>query len=90
MSEASETSFSLTLLTRHDCGLCEDMQRAIAEWDAGRRCVRLDVVDIDGDPTLLARHGERIPVLLHRDRELCHGRLADGVLDAALAAAAAD
>lgn len=32
----------------------------------------LRVVDVDGDPELARRHGERVPVLAHGGRELCH------------------
>jgi thioredoxin reductase (NADPH) len=48
---------------------------------AGRRAwqprYRFDVciVDIDRDAALEARHGERVPVLAHGERELCHYHL---------------
>jgi hypothetical protein len=32
----------------------------------------LRVVDVDGDPGLERRHGARVPVLAHGERELCH------------------
>ena len=37
--------------------------------------VLVDIVDVDADPVLVARYGERVPVLLHRGVELCHYRL---------------
>jgi len=32
----------------------------------------LEWVDVDASPDLEARYGERVPVLVHADRELCH------------------
>ena len=30
------------------------------------------IVDVDSDPTLKARYGERVPVLVAGETELCH------------------
>ena len=35
----------------------------------------LEVIDVDGDPRLEARYGERVPVLMAGDGELCHYHL---------------
>ena len=35
----------------------------------------LEVVDVDRDPALEARYGERVPVLIGAAGELCHYRL---------------
>jgi hypothetical protein len=35
----------------------------------------LDVVDVDSDPLLRARYGNRVPVLTADGRELCHYHL---------------
>jgi hypothetical protein len=32
----------------------------------------VEVLDVDGDPELESRYGERVPVLLHKEFELCH------------------
>lgn len=32
----------------------------------------LKILDVDADPELEARYGERVPVLLHEGAELCH------------------
>ena len=62
---------ALTLLTRTYCHLCHDMEEALrpllAEFG-----VRLELLDVDADPGLEARYGERVPVLLHDGDELCH------------------
>jgi hypothetical protein len=44
--------------------------------------VAFEEIDVDADPALEARFGERVPVLTDREgNELCHYRLAPGVLD---------
>ena len=62
---------TLTLISRGCCHLCEDMETALrpllAEFAAG-----LEVLDVDADANLEERYDERVPVLLHGDRELCH------------------
>ena len=34
-----------------------------------------EVIDVDRDPALEARYGDRVPVLAGADRELCHYHL---------------
>jgi hypothetical protein len=43
-----------------------------------------EVIDVDGDPELVRRHGHRVPVLVIDDEELCHYRLDSTRLDRAL------
>jgi thioredoxin reductase (NADPH) len=45
----------------------------------------LEVIDIDSDRELDARWGEKIPVLLAGERELCYYRLDRAILTAWLA-----
>ena len=60
---------TLTLLTTDHCALCEQAldlllrMPHLAGW-------KLQVIDIVDDDDLLARYGERIPVLRSADREL--------------------
>ena len=43
--------------------------------------VAFEEIDVDADPALEARFGERVPVLTDADgNELCHYRLDPGVL----------
>lgn len=59
----------LTLLSTDHCTLCEralDLLTSMPEL-RGRR---LDVVDVADDEALLARYGERLPVLQVGGREL--------------------
>jgi Glutaredoxin-like domain (DUF836) len=65
---------TLTLLVRAYCHLCDDMRTALAPlaMHAGAAIVELDV---DADPVLEKRFGDRVPVLLEGGvggRELCH------------------
>ena len=46
------------------------------------RGVDFEELDVDADPALEARYGERVPVLTDAaGRELCHYRLDPAVLD---------
>jgi len=66
----------LSLLTRHDCGLCEEL---LLELDALRtRLPTIPVarlVDVDADPALQRRWGMKVPVLLLDGALVCSGRL---------------
>lgn len=64
----------LTIYSRPDCGLCEAMVQQLAALlrdDA----VQIEVVDVDGDPELARRYGQRIPVLCIDDEFVCAYRL---------------
>jgi hypothetical protein len=57
----------LVVISRHDCGLCEDMEAAVrAVAGPGVSYLRLDV---DSDPDLVERFGEQVPVLLVNGRK---------------------
>ena len=64
---------ALTLYTRSECHLCEEMLVELLPLVEGR--ARVDVVDIDADAGLLLRFGEIVPVLMHGDSELSRLRL---------------
>ena len=63
----------LTLLVRDYCHLCDDMRADLQVVLAGRATVEL--VDVDDDALLEARCGDKVPVLLAGEQELCHHRL---------------
>ncbi|HEY2969618.1 MAG TPA: glutaredoxin family protein [Casimicrobiaceae bacterium] len=77
----------LTLLTRAYCHLCDEMRAEVGPL-ATAAAVAVDEIDVDGDPALEARWGDRVPVLLAGDRELFHYRVDRTVLTAYLAGAA--
>lgn len=56
------------ILTKEDCCLCDTakatLDRVLPDYPA-----RLKIVDINSDPGLLERYGEKIPVVLINGRE---------------------
>jgi hypothetical protein len=74
----------LTVLSRNYCHLCEEMVAALKQLQ-GRYSFAIDVVDIDRHPELEERWGDKVPVLLDGERELCHYFLDLEVVDARLA-----
>lgn len=81
MSDASGAPF--VLYGRAWCHLCEDM-RAALEPIAARFGVAIEWIDIDEDADLEARYNERVPVLMLDGVELCHYRLDENAVHAAL------
>ena len=60
----------LTLYGRGYCHLCDDMAAALAPLRA-EFGFALNVVDVDADPALALRYGDKVPVLMHGEVELC-------------------
>jgi glutaredoxin len=73
----------LVLYGRAWCHLCEDMRAALEPFAAAAGA-RLDVIDVDSDPALEARYDELVPVLVCDGVELCHYRLDEARVRAAL------
>ena len=72
-------AIELTLISRHYCHLCHDMEMAllplVEEFGAVLNIIDVDldpIIDVDLDPMLEARFDELVPVLLHRDNAICH------------------
>ena len=86
-SEEAEPHLRLTLLVRAYCHLCDEMREALAPLASAARC-SVEEIDVDGNPELEARWGERVPVLLAAGRELCHYRIDRAALAAYLGNAA--
>ena len=61
----------LTVYVRRGCQLCTDMTHALYRLQ-DELAFSLTEVDIDRDPVLTARYGERVPVLTGGEVELCH------------------
>ena len=75
----SETLPVVMLLSRNDCHLCDVAKGRIRA--AGRRVrFRLEIVDVDSDPELAARYGERIPVVHVNGEEMFAFRVNERVL----------
>ena len=62
------------LLTRAECGLCEEMQHALVAM-LGEAAGHIAVIDIDDHPQLMQKYGNRIPVLMIDDEVVCCYRL---------------
>ncbi|HEX4858284.1 MAG TPA: glutaredoxin family protein [Usitatibacteraceae bacterium] len=63
----------LTVLSRTYCHLCDDLVAALDAFRARAKVVLdVEVVDIDRFPALEAQWGDKVPVLLAGDREVCH------------------
>lgn len=62
---------TLTLYGRGYCHLCHDMEVALEPLRA-EFGFALVTVDVDSDPALEERLGDKVPVLMAGDRELCH------------------
>ena len=71
----------LTLLTRPECGLCEDFLAELTAAGATRTLPPLDLRDVDDDPQLQRRYGLQIPVLLLDGVRVCSQRLDLAELD---------
>ena len=62
----------MTLFGRSYCHLCEEMAEALGPL-AAELGLTIETVDVDEDPALEARYGERVPVLVDPEgEEICH------------------
>jgi hypothetical protein len=68
----------LRLLSKPGCHLCEQAERELARYTYD-----VEIVDITGDPALLAAYGERIPVLQVDEHEFA-APLSRAVIERAL------
>ena len=71
----SQPVHALTLLTRAECGLCEDMLNQLQALRARHALPPLRLLDVDSDRELQRRYGMKIPVLLLDDAPVCSVRL---------------
>lgn len=74
----------LTVLSREYCHLCEDLIVALRRFQA-RYDFDIEVVDVDRHPELEEKWGEKVPVLLDGNLEICHYFLDPEAVDARLA-----
>ena len=83
---------TLTCYTKADCCLCERAEATLRRMERHGR-VRVQFVPIEGDPELMARYGQRIPVVCLGDEVLAEGKVSEiwlgRALDARRAAGAA-
>ena len=77
---SNEKPLILTLYSRPECHLCEDMLKALAVWQEAHQ-FNVDVINIDSDIKLTRRFAARIPVLAHNDIEICQYHINESALD---------
>jgi hypothetical protein len=65
----------LTLITRAECGLCEEMHAEIEQLRQMHPLPALDLVDVDEDTELQRRYGLDVPVLLLDGTLVCQQQL---------------
>jgi peroxiredoxin len=65
---------TLTLYTRANCPLCEEMDAEVRVLIAGTGH-GLSPVDVDADPSLKAKYGWDVPLLFDGDTEICRHQL---------------
>jgi hypothetical protein len=75
----------LRVYGRSYCHLCDDMVAALSGLQA-QLVFQFDLLDVDADPVLEARYGERVPVLVDAaGEEICHYWLDEDALRKRLA-----
>ncbi|MBV6447417.1 glutaredoxin family protein [Nitrosomonas sp.] len=86
VSSDADQARKLIVYGREECHLCQDMILALRNLQA-QVSFDFQVIDIDSDPELLARYGDKIPVLLSpfTHQEICHYFLDLAALDDYLA-----
>jgi thioredoxin reductase (NADPH) len=74
----------LTVLSREYCHLCDDLLAALRRYQ-GRYDFDIEVIDVDRHPALEARWGDKVPVVLDGEIEVCRYHLDPHAVDARLA-----
>ena len=74
----------LTVLSREYCHLCEELIAALKQFQS-RYSFDIEVVDVDSHPRLEEKWGDKVPVLLDGDLEICHYYLDLEAVDTRLA-----
>jgi len=65
---------TLTLISRTYCHLCHEMERLLIPI-ADEFGVDIEILDVDADPALEVLYDDKVPVLIHAGKELCHYHL---------------
>tara|TARA_B100001964_G_C13813017_1_gene413880 strand:+ start:214 stop:576 length:363 start_codon:yes stop_codon:yes gene_type:complete len=69
---------------RQHCHLCEDMIADLRDW-TGEFPFSLEICDVDATTETQRLYGEKVPVLLVDNEEICHYYLDPSALSVALA-----
>jgi len=65
----------LTLITRAECSLCEEMHAEIEQLRRTHALPALELIDVDEDLELRRRYGTEVPVLLLDGALVCQQQL---------------
>ena len=60
-----------TVLSRPECSLCEQLLTELGEVLSPADAARVAIVDVDSDPELARKYGQRIPVVLADGEFVC-------------------
>lgn len=71
MATASRLRARLTVYSRAWCHLCDDLLNALRPI-CDELGADIEVIDIDAYPEFEEAHGERVPVVMCGESELCH------------------
>jgi len=71
----AQSPAQLTVLTRTDCQLCEELVAELAALGGHYPLPPVALRDVDADPLLQQRFGLKVPVLLLDGVPVCHFRL---------------
>ncbi|MBX3647890.1 MAG: glutaredoxin family protein [Rhodocyclaceae bacterium] len=71
MATASRLRARLTVYSRAWCHLCDDLLNALRPI-CEELGADIEVIDIDAHPEFEEAHGERVPVVMGGESELCH------------------
>ena len=74
----------LTVLSREYCHLCDELLAGLRQFQ-GRYDFQIEVVDVDRHPDLEERWGDKVPVVLDGEIEVCRYHLDAEALDRRLA-----
>jgi glutaredoxin len=74
----------LTVLSREYCHLCEELLSGLRRFQQ-RYDFAIEVVDVDRHPELEERWGDKVPVVLDGEIEVCRYHLDPNAVDARLA-----
>ena len=74
----------LTVYTRHDCHLCEDLLQQM-QILKNSHVFEYFTVDVDADPRIRQQYAALVPVVVLGDRQICHYFLDQAALLQALA-----
>ena len=77
----------ITVYTRHGCHLCEEVEAMLAQFTQ-RYALQITTVDVDAQPELVEKHGERVPVVVINGKERFFGKVQAPLLQRVLQAEA--